>query len=138
MEEIRTLQEELRKQKNLMIILQQKMQKNQEAWADTILMCQADVPKLTQVLWIKVYIVKIYITSTFSLTVYFTINYYMHMTETQTEEDMDLLEEQSMEDTMNLLEDELKGSASEDEWHGDCDKLYDEFGDDDVMQSHGK
>ncbi len=67
----------------------------------------------------------------------------MHMTETQTEEDMDLLEEQSMEDTMDLLEDELKGSASEDvdsedEWHGDCDKLYDEFGDDDVMQNHGK
>ncbi len=46
MEEISTLQEELRKQKNLMITLQQKMQKNQEAWADTILMCQADVSKV--------------------------------------------------------------------------------------------
>ena len=69
----------------------------------------------------------------------------MHMIETQTEEDMDLLEEQSIEDTMDLLEDEdeLKGSASEDvdsedEWHGDCDKLYDEFVDDDVMRNHGK
>ena len=48
MEEICTLQEELRKQNNSMITLKNKMKKNQEAWADTLLMYKADVLKVNK------------------------------------------------------------------------------------------